>query len=318
MRFRNLDPAHDGPTHWQVLRWAVLDRLLGRRRPAPPGPPAPSVATDRESIQGSSGETHVTWIGHSSFLIQTAGLKLLIDPVYSDRVGRVYQRHGIAGLRPEQLPPIDILLISHSHYDHLDLPSIDRVARDATVVVPRGLGRIFTQRLFARVIELDWWESSSPGDVTITLAPARHWSQRTPFDFNCTLWGGFVIESPAAKFYFAGDTAWCDVFAEIGRRFPMLDAALIPIGGYEPQWFMSQNHLNPEEAGRAFLESGAQMMIPMHWGAFQLSDEPLREPIERLEAWWRLNGPADRRLARMSVGETLRINPRGDASAMRR
>ncbi|MBL8850240.1 MAG: MBL fold metallo-hydrolase [Planctomycetaceae bacterium] len=318
MRFRNHDPAHSGPTHWQVFRWAIAERLLGRRGPASPGPPASAVAPDLQGLRVDSGDARITWIGHSSFLVQLAGVNFLFDPVFSSRVARVYPRHGTPGLAADQLPPIDVLLVSHNHYDHLDLPSIDGVGRDGTAVVPRGLGKLFTQRLFARVVELDWWEATSLGDVTITLTSARHWSQRTPFDFNRTLWGGFVIQSPTFSYYFAGDTAWCDVFAEVGRRFPKLDAALIPIGGYEPQWFMSQNHLNPEEAGRAFLDSGARTLIPMHWGTFQLADEPLREPIERLEAWWSNHAPPDRSLARLAVGETWRSDAHDRSSPMRR
>jgi L-ascorbate metabolism protein UlaG (beta-lactamase superfamily) len=135
---------------------------------------------------------------------------------------------------------------------------------------------------------------------------------------NRTLWGGYVIESPTASIYFAGDSAWCDIFAEVGRRFPRLDAALIPIGSYEPQWFMSHNHVNPEEAAQAFLNCGARVLVPMHWGTFQIADEPLCEPIERLEMWWTTNAPPGRTLARLAVGETWRSESRTDASAMRR
>lgn len=315
MRFRNLDPAHCGPTNWQVFRWAIADRLLGRRRKSPPGAPAPTVAPDLALLAALGAGPRCTWIGHSSFLLQFNGLNVLTDPVFSRRIAAVYPRYGAPALRPDQLPPIDAVLISHSHPDHLDLPSIDVLSRDAAIIAPLGLGRVFTKRLFARVVELDWWESTTLGSASITCTPARHWSRRTPFDFNRTLWGGFVIEDAEASIYFAGDTAWCDVFAEIGSRFPNLDVALIPIGGYEPAWFMAQNHLNPEEAAQAFLDCGARTLIPMHWGTFQLADEPLREPIERLEHWWQAHSPPHRTLARLAVGQTLRLP--GNASAVR-
>jgi len=317
MRFRNLDPRHRGPSHWAVFRWAIGDRLIGRRKPAPPGPAAPAVATNLELIHSRDDGCRITWIGHSSFLVQFGGQNLLIDPVFSERIAWLYPRYVAPGLTIDRLPPMDAVLVSHNHPDHLDLPSIDALHRDATAITPQGLGPLFTRRLFTRVVELNWWESTACGDVTITFVPARHWSRRTPWDFNRSLWGGFVIRSPAASIYFAGDSAWCETFAEIGHRFPNLDAALIPIGSYEPRWFMSQNHLNPEEAAQAFLECGARVLIPMHWGTFQIADEPLREPIERLEAWWQANAPPGRTLARMAVGETLRIGAAAAATSMR-
>jgi L-ascorbate metabolism protein UlaG (beta-lactamase superfamily) len=318
MRFRNLDPRHRRPSTWAAFRWAIGDRLLGKRRPAPPGPPAPSVAPDLALIESPDDGVRITWIGHSSFLIQIGAQNLLFDPVFSDRIARFFPRYVAPGLRPDDVPPIDAVLLSHSHHDHLDLPSIDAIHRDATAIVPQGLGGHFTKRLFTRVVALNWWESTVLGDLKITFVPSRHWSRRTLWDTNRSLWGGFVVESPTTKIYFAGDSAWCDVFAEVGRRFPGLDVALIPIGSYEPQWFMSHNHINPEEAAQAFLDSGARTMIPMHWGMFQIADEPLCEPIERLEAWWAAHQPAGRTLARLAVGETWRLARRDDASAMRR
>ena len=318
MRFRNPDPRHRGPTRWQVFRWAVVDRVLGRRKPAPPGPPASSVDVDHALIQAHNAGPRVTWIGHSSVLFQSDGHNVLLDPVFAEqRIAWFYPRYAPPGLRPDELPPIDAILISHSHPDHLDLRSIEALSREATVVVPRRLGKLFTRRQFARVIELDWWEATQLGGMRITLTPARHWSCRRPWDRNRTLWGGYVVETPSVSIYHVGDSAWCDVFAEVGRRFPGLSAALVPIGGYEPAWFMSQNHINPEEAGRAFLDCGARTLIPVHWGTFQLTDESLPEPIERLEAWWQTYSPAQRRLARLAVGETLLLNT-ADADPQRR
>jgi L-ascorbate metabolism protein UlaG (beta-lactamase superfamily) len=314
MRFRNLDPRHRGPSTWAAFRWAIGDRLIGKRKPAPPGRPAPFVAPDLPLIESRDAGPRITWIGHSSFLVQLDGQNLLIDPVFSDRIARFFPRHVAPGLKPDELPPIDAVLISHSHHDHLDLPSIEATHQDATGIVPLGLGRHLTKRLYARVVELNWWESTALGDIKVTFVPSRHWSRRTLWDTNRTLWGGYVIESPEANVYFSGDSAWCDIFTEVGRRVPDLAAALIPIGSYEPQWFMSHNHLNPEEAAQAFLDSGARLLIPAHWGTFQIADEPLCEPMERLEAWWATNRPPGRRLARLAVGETVRITAPDDAS----
>jgi L-ascorbate metabolism protein UlaG (beta-lactamase superfamily) len=310
MRFRNPDPRHAPHGLWPVLRWSVIERLRGRRRQAELGPAAPSVVCNGEKPSCDVRFPSITWIGHASFLVRIGGRIILLDPVFSERIGWVYPRHGPPGVTADQLPPIDAVCVSHNHYDHLDLPSIEALPRTATVVVPAGLGSIFVKREFARVVELEWWEATTVGALRVTLVPACHWSKRRMFDTNRTLWGGFVLEDDEYSVYFAGDTAWFEGFAEIGRRFPGLDAALLPIGGYDPAWFMEHNHLNPEQAGRAFLDCGARVMLPMHWGCFALSDEPLLEPVERLKAWWSTAAlPSERRLEVLAVGETLELGP---------
>lgn len=289
-----------------IIRWGILDRLAGRRRVLPPGPAAPRV----DSIPVPDGQdadgAWLTWIGHASFLGSLAGARYLVDPVFSERAGRLYRRYAAPGLRPGDLPPLDALLVTHSHYDHLDRRSVLALSRDLAVCVPLGLGRWFRRRGFSRVTELNWWESADRGPLRITLVPARHWSRRRLGDTNKTLWGGFVVEAAGRKVYHAGDTAWFDGFKEIGRRFPDLLAALLPVGAYDPAWFMENQHLNPEQAGRAFLELGARRLVPMHWGTFRLADEPLVEPVERLRRWWDRHGPDDvRRLCVPRIGETL-------------
>ncbi|REJ86862.1 MAG: MBL fold metallo-hydrolase [Planctomycetota bacterium] len=318
MRYRNPDPRHRRPSLWGVFRWAVLDRLTGRRKIAPPGPAAPFVDADLAVIHDETRDARLTWIGHASFLLQMCGINILLDPVFSERIGWLYPRHVAPGLTPSQLPPIDLLLISHSHYDHLDAASVAAIDKSATVIAPRGLARLFVRQGFSCVIELDWWDAVHVKSVEVTFVPARHWSKRTLFDTNRSLWGGYVIRGKSdqggsteeTSIYFAGDTAWFDGFAEIGRRFRGLDAALLPIGGYEPGWFMKNNHLNPEQAGQAFLDCGARRLVPMHWGTLQLTDEPLLEPIDRLRTWWGRAGAAaaDRILNQLAVGETLRIS----------
>ena len=313
-RFQNLDPEHRRPVLADVWKWAVWHRLIGKRKVQPPGPPAPSVEHDRSLTDNNDSRLALTWVGHSSVLAQFERRSLLIDPVFSERIGVFYQRHGIVGVDPKDLPHITATLITHNHYDHLDKPSRHTpIFETSCVVAPRGLGRAIRRWLQAGTIvyELDWWECVSIEGLRITFVPARHWSSRGPFDANKSLWGGFVIESHDAKLYHAGDSAWFDGFAEIGQRFPNLDVGMIPAGGYVPEWFMLRNHMTPEEAGRAFVDCGARTMVPIHWGTFQMTDEPLCEPPERLERWWRDQPQTElsnRQLKVMSTGETFKLD----------
>jgi L-ascorbate metabolism protein UlaG (beta-lactamase superfamily) len=186
-----------------------------------------------------------------------------------------------------------MVLISHNHRDHLDKPSVLALEAQGSphYVVPLGVDRYLRAWGVpqARVTTLDWWQSCAPlGDapeLRVSLVPAQHWSQRTPFDRNTSLWGGFVLQSPRRSVYFAGDSGYFEGFSMIGERFPGLDLALLPIGAYDPEWFMSPQHMNPEEAGRAMLELGAARMLSIHWGTYKLTDEPLDEPPARLEDW---------------------------------
>ena len=277
----------------------------------PPGPAAPRMDPAPPPEKSRAGADTLTWIGHASFLGRLGGGRYLVDPIFSERAGRLYRRHAAPGLRPADLPSLDALLVTHSHYDHLDRESVTALPRDVAVCVPLGLGRWFRRRGFGRVAELDWWQSAGCGPLRVTLVPARHWSRRRVWDTNRTLWGGFVVEAEGRAVYHAGDTAWFDGFAEIGRRFPDLLAAMLPVGSYDPAWFMENYHLNPEQAGRAFLELGAQRLVPMHWGTFRLADEPLAEPIERLRRWWSERGPDGAgRLCVLRIGETLSLADR--------
>lgn len=255
-------------------------------------------------MHAPDGPPHLTWVGHSTFLARLGGSCFLIDPVFSPRVGAIYPRQSPPGLAPEDLPELDFILISHNHYDHLEVPFLSRLP-NVPVVTPLGNGRLIPNRGGRRIEELDWWESTDVGDLRITVVPARHWSRRSLFDTNRSLWGGFVIESGAGTIYHAGDSAEFDGFTAIGERFPFLDVAILPIGGYDPAWFMEHNHLNPEQAGKAFLNLGARTMIPMHWGTYRLTDEPLHEPPARLRAWWERRRPVDRQLRVPALGESV-------------
>jgi L-ascorbate metabolism protein UlaG (beta-lactamase superfamily) len=204
----------------------------------------------------------------------------------------------------DALPPIDAVVISHNHYDHLDAPTIRRLPRDTPVLVPAKLGRWFRRRGFTAVTELDWWESHQLGEVRFDFVPSHHWSRRTLTDTCRTLWGGWVLSGAGSRVYFAGDTGYGHWFAEIGNRYPGIDLALMPVGAYDPRWFMRPMHVNPEEAVRACEELAATRMATMHWGTFVLSGERVTEPPERAAKAWAEAGRPREHLWDLAVGET--------------
>ena len=220
----------------------------------------------------------ITFINHATLLIQMEGLNILTDPIWSERASPLPwagpRRHRPAGIRFEDLPPIDIVLLSHNHYDHMDLPTLRRlVARDRPRVVAALNHRAFLSRHGISSTEMDWWqEEILSTSVRVSAVPAQHFSSRSMNDRNRALWAGYVIQGKQGGVYFAGDTGYANHFKEIGRRFPALRAALLPIGAYKPRWFMRPVHLSPEEAVQAQSDLGAQVAIPMHYGTFQLSD----------------------------------------------
>jgi L-ascorbate metabolism protein UlaG (beta-lactamase superfamily) len=308
-RYSNQDPGHRPHGPRAILRWGITDRLLGRRRKRPPGPAAPIVPPDNDLIHGGTTEPWLIWLGHASFLGSLGGHRFLIDPLFSAHAGWLYRRYLPPPMTIEELPGIDAVMVTHNHYDHLDEAVFRSLPDEVAVVVPDGMGRWMRRRGRERVIELRWWQQTEVGGLLITLVPACHWSRRGVFDTNRVLWGGYVIESDGHSVYHSGDSAWFDGFAEIGRRFPELDAAALPIGGYQPPWFMEHYHLNPEQAGCSFLELGARYLVPMHWGTLQLTDEPLCEPIDRMRTWWQNNGPLNpRQLHVLDVGASLRLD----------
>ena len=304
-RFVNLDGS--GPKGLAtVLRWSVWDRLLGRRRSSPDRAPVPRLEPDLRLLATppAPGEpARITWLGHATFLVQLDGVSLLTDPALGEKIAGVISRNVAPGVPVEKLPRIDAALVSHSHYDHLDMPTLKKVG--STVYAGLGLRPVLGQEGLT-CVELGWWQSARVGGVEITFVPAQHWSRRGLGDTNRTLWGGFVIRGSTATIYHSGDTAWFDGFAEIGRRF-RIDAALLPIGAYDPAWFMAPQHLNPEEALRAFEALGAARFFAMHWGTFKLADEPLDEPPVRLEAERLRRGLPPERVRVLAVGETALV-----------
>jgi L-ascorbate metabolism protein UlaG (beta-lactamase superfamily) len=231
----------------------------------------------------------VTFIGHATFLIQTAAGNFLTDPMYSERAGP-FGRLGPRRVRQpavrfDDLPAISTVLLSHNHYDHCDRPTLARLAKrfDPVVITPIGNGTLVKSTGLRKVEELDWWQDAKTSALPLTLTPAHHFSARTPFDRNRALWGGFTIAVAHQRIYFAGDSAYAPFFREVRRRFGPIDLALLPIGAYEPRWFMQAVHMNPAEALQAHLDLEASESIAMHFGTFQLTTEGIDEPVRALE-----------------------------------
>lgn len=266
-----------------VLRWK-LERGA-KPWPARVDDPAPAPLP----VLGPTGIC-ATFLGHASFLLRLPGLAVVTDPVFSKRASPVSwagpARVRRAAFGAEDLPPLDAVLVSHNHYDHLDLPSLRALAaRGASRgITPLGNGRWLKVAGFARVIELDWWESAEVGSGRVTLTPAQHWSSRTPFDRNKALWGGFRVEAGGRSAFFPGDTGYGPHFQMIRERLGPVDLATLPIGAYEPRWFMATMHMNPADAVRAHLDLGARASAAMHWGTFRLTDEAIEDPLRALEA----------------------------------
>jgi L-ascorbate metabolism protein UlaG (beta-lactamase superfamily) len=238
----------------------------------------------------------LTFIGHATFLIQTASGNILTDPMYSERAGPLNVLGPRRVRRPavlfDDLPPVSIVLLSHNHYDHCDVPTLRRLAKrfDPIVVTPLGNAALMRASGIRRVEQLDWWQENRTMGIPITLTPAHHFSARTPFDRNRALWGGFVFTAGRSRIYFAGDSAYDSFFSQIPRRLGPIDLALIPIGAYEPRWFMQAVHMNPVEAVQAHLDLGAVRSIAMHFGTFQLTTEGIDEPQRGLDEECRARG----------------------------
>ncbi len=317
-RFFNPWPGSVEHGFGDALKW-MIDRArtgkLGfRGTGTPPRPVAPAPIAAR----ANPDECRITWIGHSSFLIQLGGLNVLTDPVFADRASPVRfagpRRLCPPGLTIDALPPIDLVLQSHDHYDHFDADAIRALARRSTSTVwcaPLGLASRLLALGVQHIVERDWLASAEPvRGAHVTCVPARHFSGRTLWDRNATLWCGWTLRAGAHNVYFAGDSAFHPDFATVGKREGPFDAVLMPIGAYDPRWFMSAVHMDPEEAVAAFAAvrsahpSHPCVMAAMHWGTFVLTEEPVDEPPRRARAAWKENHLDADALWIFSPGET--------------
>lgn len=319
---------NSAPPQWRDVFRMLIQSSPGRRAPTPKRGTLPVAAP--EIVYPRASESHVaaTWIGHSTVLLQLGALNVLTDPVFCERAFPMQwlgpRRVMDPAIPLDDLPPLDVVLISHNHYDHLDRSAVRCIARAharATWVVPLGLGAYIRGWGARQIVELDWWQEASIGSLSVTATPARHMSARRLGDRNRTLWSGFALHAGGVRVWFAGDTAYHPEFTTIGARCGPFDLVLVPIGAYEPRWFMQMVHVNPEEAVRIYQDvvaghpdSAAPLMLAIHWGTFRLTSEPMDEPPGRVAARWREAGLQLDRLWVARFGETRHLISRRSAA----
>jgi N-acyl-phosphatidylethanolamine-hydrolysing phospholipase D len=309
-----------------LLQWKLQAAREGL--PPPPSEPLPIVKPDLDFIHanaraGAAMQPAATWIGHATALVQMGGLNLLTDPIFSERASPLSmlgpKRAQPPGLTLAQLPHIDLVLVSHNHYDHLDLDSVRALDQQPggppLFVVPLGIQAWMHEVGIRRSVELDWWQSHRLGEVEVVLTPVQHWSGRSLTDRMQTLWGGYAVFAPDLHLYFSGDTGYSKDFTDTRERFRQrqsaghgggFDLALIAIGGYEPRWFMMEQHVDPAEAVRIHRDLNAK-----HWGTFELTDEALDEAPRALAAAREAAGLSSADFGVLAVGATLRLPRRG-------
>lgn len=302
---------------WQALRDG---------NPPPPLAPTPRVTPDLAWLSanakaGTAMQPSLSWIGHATVLVQLGGVTLLTDPIFSERASPLSfvgpRRAQPPGIALADLPHIDAVLISHNHYDHLDVASVQSLAAQPggapRFFVPLGLKTWFADLGIDDVVEMDWWQGQRLGALEIVMTPTQHWSARGLTDRLKTLWGGYAVFAPGLSLFFAGDTGYSKDFADIGRRFAArggFDIALLPIGAYSPRWFMRPQHVDPTEAVQIHRDLGARQSMGIHWGTFELTDEALDEPPRALAEARRAAGLREDEFFVLAIGQTRRLQPR--------
>jgi len=315
--FRNPWVSQAVPGFGSLLKWLLVHRTTRPR----PKDPDPSVFTRVRPAfvapHASAAQLTVTWVGHASLLIQLGGLNVLTDPMWSERASPASfagpRRWVPPGIAFDALPPLDVVLQSHNHYDHLDDRTVRGLARahpQARWLLPLGLGSFVRKRGVRpdAAVERDWWQDHAVGSLRIGCTPAQHFSSRGFGDRGDTLWCGWTLTVDGGhRVFFAGDTGYHPEFAAIGEHYGPFDVALLPIGAYEPRWFMRYVHMNPEEAVDAFRVLNARAMVPIHWGTFKLTDEAMDEPPLRARAAWLAAGLPSDAYRQLAHGETLTL-----------
>jgi N-acyl-phosphatidylethanolamine-hydrolysing phospholipase D len=325
-----------GPTGaLPFLKWQLAALRDGLPKPAQK--PTPTVRPDLAFIHanakaGAAMQPAITWIGHATLLAQLGGINVLTDPIFSERASPVSfagpKRTQPPGLALDELPRIDAVVVSHNHYDHLDQGSVVALQQQRggppLFIVPLGNKAWVEMQGATRVVELDWWQSQRVGEVEVVLTPVQHWSGRGLTDRLKALWGGYALFAPDFHLFHAGDTGYSKDFSDIRERFAArqgavgFDLALLPVGAYEPRWFMNTQHVNPSEAVQIHRDLKARQSVGMHWGTFSLTDESLDEPPRALAEARRAAGVPDEEFFVLAIGQTRKLPRRGaDINSMR-
>lgn len=313
-RFRN---PYQNEDHgfFRFLRWQW--ERIWKEIPSSDAYDFPLASNDPEFLRNNHARKTLTWIGHATILLQVEGINILTDPHFSTHASPVQwagpKRVVRPGISLEDLPPIHIVIISHDHYDSLDRGSILNLAHrgggeQTRFFVPLGMKTWFESIGVPTAVEMDWWDEYQIESLKIVATPMQHWSKRSPFSRNNHLWASWIIMSGDFRFYFGGDTGYSPHFQETGDRYGPFDLAALPIGAYEPRWFMKNHHINPEEAVQAHSDLRARKSVAMHWGTFILTDEPLDEPPRRLKSAMNREGLSDEDFLVLKHGETIMLD----------
>jgi len=311
-RFTNIDGSVPSHGFLDFLKWRIVDAPKARKA-AKGEKPALRIENDGAFLRSNTTEPTVTWIGHSTALIQISGLNILTDPNFSPSLG-FFPSLGLGrkrfvplGLKLKDLPRIDVVLISHSHYDHLDKETIRKLSPSVNFLVPKGFKSWFASLGRDRCEELDWGQKTDISGKTFWFLPLNHWSRRGLTDMNKRLWGSWLIQAGETKILFVGDSGYFAGFKQIGSLFTGITVAILPMGAYEPRWIMKENHMNPEETVQAFQDLNAHILVPIHWGTFKVTDEPMDEPPKRLLKAAESQGISKDKIKILKVGETLKV-----------
>jgi N-acyl-phosphatidylethanolamine-hydrolysing phospholipase D len=315
--FQNPWPSAEMHGFLDFLKWSLIERRQKPRRPDPDPRVFVQVPPDYVVPRADSDLLTITWVGHTTFLLQIGGLNVLTDPMWSDRASPIQfvgpHRWVPPAVDFDRLPPIDAVLISHDHYDHLDSATVSRLAERYPAAVwyaPLKVGESLRKRGARDVTEQDWWDQAVLGSLRFTCVPAQHFSGRTLGKRNTTLWCGWVLRSAGHAVLFAGDTALHPDFSTIAARCGPFDAAILPIGAYDPRWFMASVHMNPKDCIDAVAQLDSRqenrhlVMVASHWGTFKLTDEPMDEPPAAMREQWASAGRDSKQLWIMRHGET--------------
>lgn len=297
--------------------WAFAKAWLSGEMNFPEAPPnyrASWQKADKALLHAPTHRAQATLLGHSTVLLQVGGMNVLTDPMFSQRASPLSfagpRRYTPLALNPADLPPIDVVVISHNHYDHLDVDTVAILGNKPLWVVPLGIKAWLAEQGITHAVELDWWQSHRVGELELMATPSQHWSKRTLFDTNKTLWASWAFIWPTFTAWFGGDTGYNTIqFKDIGEKLGAVDLAMIPIGAYEPRWFMKSQHVNPEEAVRIFKDINAKEAFGVHWNTFVLTAEPLNDPPLKLDQALDKHKVERSRFKAINIGATWQWQP---------